>query len=127
MSYSYTGVYRLDRSHEVSREQADEIARHLSAALATFGFTEDGRRDNPAGIYFSRQQQVGSLSNRELHGSDATISVAFRLENHPRITIRDFSDTTETEFMRALKNAIEQVLAEKGLSGVRFERQPDLF
>lgn len=122
---SYTGIYFLDRSRDLPREQADAIAQELLDALAPFGFRE-GRGWDPAGIVFVQVPRAASVANYKLRGSDANITIAMMLRNPVSITVRDLSNNDETDFMRALKEAIEKVLVVNGFPDVHFEHQTDL-
>lgn len=121
---TYTGIYFLNRSHEVSRAQAEEIAHDLGVALAGFGFCAMPEPKGNPMVSFASGQGVVSPELASLSGSDARISVAIRLDR-PSITIRDMSNTEETEFVEALKRSIERQLEVNGISGARFERQKD--
>jgi hypothetical protein len=50
---TYTGIYFLNRSHEVSRAQAEVVARDLGVALADFGFSA------------VHEQEIREMSNAE--------------------------------------------------------------
>jgi hypothetical protein len=121
---TYTGIYFLNRSHEVSRAQAERIARDLGVALAGFGFSEMREPEGNPMVSFASGQRPVSPDLAGLAGSDARISVAVRLDR-PSITIRDMSNTEETEFVKALKGSIERQLEANGIPGARFERQKD--
>jgi len=127
---TYTGIYFLERSQEVTRTQAEEIARDLRGKLLALGFTEgDPLVDSTGGVigaHFYKRRGPSSSEVRNLSGSNAHISVAIGLEG-PFITIRDYSNNVETDYMRALKSSIERVLEDKDISGARFERQMELF
>jgi hypothetical protein len=117
-------IYFLNRSHEVSRAQAEGIARDLGVVLARFGFSEVHQpQGNPLVVFASGQRPV-SPDRASLAGSDARISIAVDLGS-PSITIRDMSNTGETEFVKALEGSIERQLEANGISGARFERQKD--
>lgn len=127
---SYTGIYFLERSQEVTWTQTEEIVRSLRNTLATYGIYEDDRRTDSKGstavVFFSRRQPASSLNVRKLTGSNAHISIAIGVDRR-HITIRDFSNLVETDFMRALKGSIERELEKNGIPGARFERQMELF
>ena len=62
-----------------------------------------------------------------LEGADAFITVAV-VREPPRITIRDFDNVDETEFVRTLKQRLEKRLEERyGVRGLQFKRQSDLW
>jgi hypothetical protein len=61
---------------------------------------------------------------RGLSGSEVHITIAIRLDR-PSITLRDHSNSKETEFVKELKKQIEDYLAQQGVIGVSFERQSD--
>lgn len=121
---TYTGIFFLNRSHEVSRAQAERVARDIGVALAGFGFSEMREPEGNPMVSFASGHRSVSPELASLAGSDARISVAVRLDR-PSITIRDMSNTEETEFVKALRGSIERQLEANGISGARFERQKD--
>ena len=104
---TYTGIYFLSRPHEVSRAQAERIARDLGVALAAFGFSEVHQPEGNPLVVFSSERRPVPPELASLAGSDARISVAVDLDS-PSITIRDMSNAEETEFVKALKGSIER-------------------
>ncbi len=128
LNHTYSGIYFLERSREISLAQAEEIAQSLRVELTPFGFFEAGRAEYPVTIFFDRERRTGSAEIRNLPGSEASVSVAIQLAGrYPGITIQDMSNTVETDFMRALKRSIERCLEDNGIPGARFERQNDIF
>jgi hypothetical protein len=124
--HTYTGIYFLNRSQEVSRGQAEKIGHDLGVVLAGFGFSAMREPEGNPMVAFASGQRTVSPELKKLSGSNARISVAVRLDR-PAIAIRDMSNTEETEFVAALKASIERQLEANGISGARFERQQDLF
>ncbi len=121
---TYTGIYFLNRSHDVSRAQAEEIAHDIGDALSDFGFVEKRQTEGNPMVSFASGQRTIAPQLARLSGSDARINVAIGLDR-PSITIRDMSNTEETEFVKALKGRIERRLEANGISGARFQRQKD--
>jgi len=121
---TYTGIYFLSRSHEVSRAQAEEVADDLAIALGEFGFVEKRQTESNPMVSFASGGRAIAQEFANLAGSDASINVAIGLDR-PSITIRDLTSTEETEFTKALKRNIEGQLEANGISGARFERQKD--
>lgn len=131
MNYTYSGTYFLERSREVSPTQVEQIARDLRGALSAFGFM-----CNEASSYYSgdlvavcsksKVQHPGVVSISSLSGSNAKMSIAIGIDP-ASITIRDYSNTVETDFMRTLKRTIEQQLEDNGIPAARFEHQNDVF
>ena len=75
-------------------------------------------------ISFASGQQAIASALRGLPGSDARITIAVRLDR-PSITLRDHSNSKETEFVKVLKKRIEDYLTQQGVVGASFERQSD--
>ena len=131
MNYTYSGTYLLERSQEVSPSQVEGVARDLRGTLPAFGFTFEEASSYYAGSLMavfskSKAQQPSALKLANLVGSNAKMHVAIGVDP-ASITIRDYSHTTETDFMRTLKRSVEQHLEDNGIHGARFERQNDVF
>ena len=126
---AYTGIYFVTRPADVPVTTLDDLSREIEEAVKPFGLHKDG-----LGVFYGLGRANVAPECKKLAGAGANISVAVSLESWIDrfkpfyITIRDYDSLHETEFMRALKNAIEQRLAEHlNITGLRFERQRDMF
>jgi hypothetical protein len=122
--YTYTGIYFLDRSDNLTPARAEEIGHGMAGVVDGYGFAlQKGTEGNPM-LSFASGQRAISPALRSLSGSDARITIAVRLDR-PSITLRDHSNSKETDFVKSLKMQIEGYLVQQGVVGASFERQSD--
>ncbi len=123
---TYTGIYFIDRARYDTSTRFDDLDRQIDGVVKDFGLRRSRISTERVKAWDSRKGNVAAELSR-LEGADAHISVA--VGSKPLvITIRDFDNVDETEFIRVLKQRIEKLLEEHyGVRGLRFERQLDLF
>ncbi len=122
---AYTGIYFLDRTERPRTVRFRDIESQISYVLVPFGFRQVKlpKEIENLGPIFSHNKKYGDKDLMKLSGTGAKISVAVSFRG-PSITIRDASNDKETEFIRAIKDAIEQRLkAHYRVKKLKFEEQ----
>jgi len=125
---TYSGIYFLDRAERPQSVTFGDLSSQIADVLKPFGFRKIQlpKEMDDLGPSFSHHAQYGNKDLMVLSGAGARISVVISFRG-PSITIRDMDHDKETEFVKAIRDAIEQRLEEHyRLKGLRFERQVDI-
>ena len=123
---NYTGIYSLNRTESA---QVDDLTSCVAEALKPFGFRVGPAESFGPGMsnLFHNPKFIDS-ELIELSGVGARLGVMICHPPHASITLRDWDNAQETEFVRALKEALEKALKENyKIDGLRFKRKPDFF
>ena len=123
---SYTGIYWVKSAKYSESTEFDDLALQVSRELGLLGFT----REPPSAPHFALFWKEGAgegVAGDPLAGSRARMTVAIDLSDLT-ITVRDLSNTGETEFNQRVKRVIEETLESRyGVSDLVFKRQWDIF
>ena len=127
---TYSGIYWLDSPDHLTAARVEALGVGLEQVLAPYGFGLSAPIDgHQLLLYYSGVNPI-SPSLQKLSGSDARIDVFVNFveksvffSEHATLSVGDYNNDYETEFMKSLRSRIEAYLAEKGLQNIKFQRQ----
>ena len=130
---TYSGIYWLDSPDHLTAARVEALGVGLEQVLAPYGFGLSAPIDgHQLLLYYSGVNPI-SPSLQKLSGSDARIDVfvvfvekSVFFSEHATLSVGDYNNDYETEFMKSLRSRIEAYLAEKGLQNIKFQRQREL-
>lgn len=123
---TYTGMYFVREATEKPPAEFADIGDRLYMAIRPFGFRKmEPPEPESDSILFLKTAGDRPEGDAPIEGRDAQITIAIDLRDLI-ITVRDWTYSEETDFMRRLRSTIERLLEEQyGIAGIKFRRQRD--
>ena len=121
---SYTGTYSVRQATQKPLAAFADIGDRLYVTIRPLGFRKmEPPEPESDFVWFLKTAGDRPQGDATIEGEDARITVAVGLRDLI-ITVRDWTYSDETDFMRILKSTIEQQLKEQyDVVGIKFERQ----
>lgn len=122
---TYTGFYYYAQTDQIPKIEIAEIGNALNETLKPLGFSGEKPRWSSLDIFWLHNKLEFMLPEyAKLDGSRASIYISVNPDE--TITIRDFDNDKETEFMKVVKQKIEHMLRTQfGMKEPQFKRAMD--
>lgn len=128
VNWTYTGIYKVEREDFKPPIPFLDLVSEVGFILRPFGFTRSSRL--PPGVdlvVFDYHQEDAAAEYSKLSGANSRgMNVALDSDSS-WITISDRNTSRETDFIHALKAALESGLQKRyGINGLVFQRLNDV-
>lgn len=124
---TYSGVYNYERDDHLPMIETDEMETAIYDTLIPLGFRRQKLDWYNRDFYLLQLNPELTLPEYDdLDGSNAHMSITLDPDRTITIRIRDFDHNKETEFMKVVKQKIEDMLRTRfNMQEPKFRRAPD--